>query len=146
MSRNDFLTACVVVAEDLFGNDENAIMTAAIILSAFHVGTSRQPLSNFCGVPKNFVGRIVKRMKQAGIWRYRAIYLKHWDDHEVVGFSLDVLTAQGFLKVVWEKGEPYWGMVENYPPPSTSRRRCSTCRERGHNSLTCYQQPKKPCA
>jgi hypothetical protein len=80
--------------------DEYGFKAAVVLMSAaFVTGPSTEGLVASTSYPASLVAEILRRMRQAGIWRNGSVPTDHWFQGEkwTPGFWSDTLVAEGFL-------------------------------------------------
>jgi len=80
------------------GSDD--FKTALVLLASLVVGPNIKKIAHFVKLPRSYVGKISKRMRENKIWKGTETYCDNWFKKKegVVAFWLDVCVALGHMK------------------------------------------------
>ena len=97
-------------ADGNLGLDDEEIKIAIVMIAAFHVGPINDRLVKFTGYKRNFIERVGRNLRKAGIWKTgrgrgalqncRIVCDWEHEEHGTIHFTLDILVGAGKIEKV----------------------------------------------
>lgn len=81
--------------------DDDSFKVATILLAGLQVSPKDKEVSEFTGLPLNFVRAVGKRLRANGVWNGGKTYADWFDDKNGgIAFWMDVCVGQGLIERV----------------------------------------------